>query len=414
MRLKDTIKISFNGLRTHQSRSALTILGIFIGIAAIIIIMSMGQGTQDLILQQISGFGSELIVIKPGREPKGPMDIAGTLYSDSLTKHDVELLKNKSNVPELADIMPIIMVPGSVSYKGETYRPTIMGGSAEFWADAFNIYPEEGVFFNENDIRQSNNVVIIGSKVKTELFDTADAVGKYINVRDRKFRIVGIFPSKGQVSFMNFDEVAIIPYTTAQAYFSGSSFFHEIIVQAKSSEVVNRTVRDIELTMRESHNITDPEKDDFFVVTMQGAIKQIAIIMQALTVFLAVVVAVSLVVGGIGVMNIMLVSVTERTREIGLRKAVGATNKDILLQFLLEAMGLTLAGGAIGVAFGGLLSFVISIIASQAFNLSWPFTFPVSAALLGFGISALVGLAFGLYPARQAAKKNPIEALRYE
>ena len=218
----------------------------------------------------------------------------------------------------------------------------------------------------------------------------------------------------GQVTFFNPDEIVLMPYSTAQTYLLGIDYFNEVMIKAKSPKFVARTVRDVEVTMREMHNIKNPEKDDFFVVTQKGLVLQIATIINILTIFLSSVVAIALVVGGIGVMNIMLVSVTERTREIGLRKALGATKKDIMTQFLIEAVVLTGVGGAIGILFGAILSFLVAIVLKNFMMLDWVFEFPVSAALLGFGVSALVGLVFGLYPAKQASEKSPMEALRYE
>jgi len=414
MTLKDSLKTALGGLHANKTRSALTILGIVIGITAIMLMMSIGRGAENLILNEISGLGAETIVVRPGKEPKGPSDIGGTLFADSLKKRDVELLRRKENVPELVDLMPALLVPGSVSYGGETFTPVIFGGSAEFFAGAFNMYPEEGVLFDESDIRGRASVAVIGSKVKNELFGNASALGKYIKIKDRKFRIVGIFPSKGQVAFLNFDEMVIVPYTTAQTYLLGIDYFHEVIIKTTGPEAVARTVRDIEATMREAHGITDPEKDDFFVVTQQGIVDQIRTILRTLTVFLSSVVAIALVVGGVGIMNVMLVSVTERTREIGLRKALGATEKDIMTQFLLEAIFLTVIGGIIGIVLGAVLSFTVALILSKVVNLAWTFTFPLSAVFLGVGMSAFIGLVFGLYPARNAARKSPIDALRYE
>ncbi|MDP1688743.1 MAG: ABC transporter permease [bacterium] len=414
MSIKHTLKIAINGVTSHKSRSALTVLGIVIGITGIMLMVSIGSGAENLILGEISGLGTETIVIRPGREPSGLSDIGATIFADSLKIKDLEALKKKSNVPELVDIMPILIVPGGVSYKGETYSPQIIGGSIEFFAKAFNIYPETGTLFDENSIREKASVAVIGYKVKEKLFGYSDAVGENITIKGKKFRVQGVLPSKGQVAFLNFDELIMIPYSTAQTYLLGTDYFHEIILKASSPEAVARTVQDIELTLRESHNITDPIKDDFFIVTQQAAIKQITTIIGALTTFLSSVVAIALVVGGIGVMNIMLVSVTERTREIGLRKALGATNKDILNQFLLEAVMLTGIGGFIGIMLGALFGYIASIILTNYANLNWAFVFPIGAAVLAVAVSALVGLIFGIYPARQASRKSPIEALRYE
>ena len=411
---KDSFKVAFKGLETNRSRSLLTILGIVIGITAIILMMSIGQGAESLILQQLGGLGAETIVIRPGKQPTGPSDIGETLLTNSLKTRDVESLKREENVPGLVEITPILLVPGPVSFEGETFRPTTIGSSGNFFSDVFNIYPVEGVLFDESDIAQNASVAVIGSRVAEELFSSSDALGEYITIKDRKFRIVGVFPPKGRVAFFDINELVIVPYTTAQLYLLGIDYFHEIIVKAESQEAVLRTVRDIELTLRENHGITDPEDDDFFVTTQEGIVEQVQIIIRSLTMFLSSVVAIALVVGGIGVMNIMLVSVTERTREIGLRKAVGATEGDILFQFLFEAVILTVAGGVIGIILGTGLSFLASLVLTATLGVTWIFIFPITAALLGLFVSGLVGLVFGLYPARQAARKSPIEALRYE
>jgi putative ABC transport system permease protein len=414
MQLRDIAIISIEGLKTNRTRSALTILGIVIGITAIMMMMSIGRGAEALILGEIQGLGAETVIIRPGKEPTGPSDFADTVFADSLKTRDLEALLKKTNVPHLADLMPALVVPGSVSFEGETYRPTIMGGKADFFLNTFGVRVENGVLFDEDDIRQRASVAIIGSKVAEELFGGSDSVGEYIRIKDRKFRVVGLLEPTGQVAFFNFDELVIVPYTTAQTYLLGIDYYHEIITKTDSTDNVARTVRDIELTLREMHGITDPKDDDFFVTTQEGVVEQVQTILGALTAFLTSVVAIALVVGGIGVMNIMLVSVAERTREIGLRKALGATEKDILEQFLFEAVALTAVGGVIGIILGGLLSFGASVGLSQALGVNFGFSFPISAALLGIGVSALVGLVFGLYPARTASRKSPIEALRYE
>lgn len=414
MNIKQTFKTSLLGVKTNRSRSALTILGIVIGITSIILMMSIGKGAENLILQEVAGFGAETIAIRPGQEPTGPSDIGETLFSDSLKERDIELLKRKENVPDLVEITAAVIVTGSVSFEGETYRPTIFGGSVEFFANIMNLEPGEGRFYDEGEIRARASVAVIGTKVRDELFGNDEAVGKLIKIKDKKFRVVGVFAKKGQTAFFNFDDLVIIPQTTAQAYLTGTDYYNEVLIKVSDPDVVARAVRDIEATLRESHGITDPEKDDFFVVTQEGVVKQISTIIGALTIFLSSIVAIALVVAGVGVMNIMLVSVTERTKEIGLRKAVGATNRDILMQFLFESVILTGIGGVIGVILGGLLSFVFSIALTQYAGVQWPFSFPVFAAILGLFVSTLVGLVFGIYPARKASKKSPIEALRYE
>jgi len=254
----------------------------------------------------------------------------------------------------------------------------------------------------------------LGSKVKEELFGSSDAINRIIKIKGKNFRVVGILPKKGSGSLVNFDDSAFAPYTTVQENLLGIKYFNRIVVEIDSEENVDRTVSDIEITIRNLHDITDPEKDDFYIETQEDMVESVSMVTGVLTLFLASVAAISLLVGGVGIMNIMLVSVTERTREIGLRKAVGATGKDILMQFLLEATMLTSIGGFIGIFLGASLGFLISLAITKFAGLNWGFSFPFGPALLGLGVAALIGLIFGIYPARQASKKSPIEALRYE
>ena len=412
MHIKYSMKTALNGLATHKSRSVLTILGIVIGITSIILVMSLGQGAQDLILGQVQGIGSKVIAIVPGRQPKGPTDFIST-FADSLKSKDIDALNKKANVPHLNGIMPVVFGAETAAFGSETYRPTIFGVTGLF-SEIYNIYPEKGRIFSDDEVKNYADVVIIGSKVKEELVGNDDILNQKIKIKGRNFRVIGILPKKGQSSFINFDEVAFIPYTTGQQYVFGIKHFNRIVVETDTESAVAQTVEDVKVTLRNSHNIDNPDKDDFFIETQAEAVQMVSTITNVLTLFLAAVAAISLLVGGIGIMNIMLVSVTERTREIGLRKALGATEKDILVQFLLESVILTAVGGAIGIALGASLSFLISIVLSNVLAVNWAFTFPVGAAALGVGVAAFVGLVFGIYPARQASKKSPIEALRYE
>ena len=412
MNIYQAFKTALAGLKANTSRSLLTILGIVIGIAAIIVVVAIGDSAQAMILGQIGGLGSKTIIIEPGREPQGPSDMTAIL-SDSLKERDLIALKNKANVPNLKNITPNVLVTGSVSYQGQTYRAMTLGSSA-FLANVLNIQPAEGSFFGDEDIRQHATVAIIGSKVREKLFGLSAAIGENIKIKDKNFRVIGVLPPKGQVSIINVDEVVVVPYTTAQKDLMGINHYNSMMAEAASEEVLVKTANDIKLTLRELHGITDPSKDDFHVMTQTDIANSAKMITGILTWLLISVAAISLVVGGIGIMNIMFVSVTERTHEIGLRKALGATDNNILTQFLMEAILLTAAGGVIGIIVGAGISYLVTLILSRVVAMNWTFTFPISAALIGIAVSSIIGLVFGLYPARQAARKTPIEALRYE
>lgn len=412
MKIKNTIQTAFHGLRRNTSRSLLTVLGIVIGITAIILVMSVGKGAQNLILDQIRGLGSQTIIIGPGQEPKGPSSYA-ELFTDSLKEKDVTALKKPSNVRGIQDLTPNVEQIATVSYEQETMRTNIIGTS-ELLSKILEVYPNEGTFLSDNDIKQKAKVAVIGSEVKNELFGPSNALGKKIKIKGKTFEIIGVLLAKGRVSFLDVDHMIAIPYTTAQQYLLGINYFQNIIIRVESENIIPRVVDEIKLTLRETHEIDDPSKDDFHVMTQADAAERVSMITGILTILLMSVAAISLVVGGIGIMNIMLVSVSERTREIGLRKALGATEKDIMRQFLLEAVLLTAFGGLIGIALGAFFSLITSVILTQIVGLNWNFTFPISAAILGIGVSSAIGLIFGLYPAKRASRLSPIEALRYE
>lgn len=399
------------GLGTHLTRSALTILGIVIGVAAIIIVMSLGQGAQDLILDQVSGLGPETVVLRPG---SGNSDFTSVLFSQSITQKDLETLQRKQNVPNLVSVAPFVIMTDPVEYRGEKYRPTLMGGPAEFIAGLLDVQLANGQFYTDNDIQQNARVAMIGAEIKNDLFGNSRAIGEQIQIRDRKFRVIGVFEDSSNTAGFDVNKMIIIPHTSAQTYVTGTDFYNEVMLRADVPENAEKMAYDIELTLRDEHDIGFGEEDDFHVQTQEDVIEQIETIVNVFTAFLIAVVSISLVVGGIGIMNIMLVSVSERTKEIGLRKALGARGKDILRQFLTEAVILTSIGGVVGTIIGTLISLGVSLILAQTVAEDWTFSFPVAGAFLGVGVSAGVGLLFGIYPAGQASKKSPIEALRYE
>ncbi|OGE80997.1 MAG: hypothetical protein A3E98_03770 [Candidatus Doudnabacteria bacterium RIFCSPHIGHO2_12_FULL_48_11] len=415
MKIRHSITTALKGLRSHKTRSGLTILGIVIGITAIILVMALGKGAQNLILVQIQGLGSKTLVIIPGREPSGPTDpsVIESLQSDSLGERELRELKKKENVPTLSKVMPIVFGTATSEYESETYRLTVLGATP-LAEEMYDLEISDGSFFTEEDITARADVVIIGDKIRDELFGARPALNEKIKIKGRNFRVIGIMPKKGQVSFLNLDEVAFVPYTTAQQYIFGIRYYHRVAAEADSEENIDQTVADITATLRALHNIEDSSKDDFFIQTQADLASTVSTVTNVMTLFLVSVAAISLLVGGVGIMNIMLVSVTERTREIGLRKALGAKGSDILSQFLLEAVILTGIGGVIGILLGAFWAFVVSFVLSRVLSLDWAYAFPLTPALIGLVVSASIGLVFGLYPARAASKKSPIEALRYE
>jgi putative ABC transport system permease protein len=410
------IKMAAKGLRTNKGRSFLTILGIVIGIMSIILVMAIGRGAQDLILSEVKGLGSTTMIVIPGREPTGPGDPSGmldTIMSDSLKNRELEALSNKNNVQGVKRIIPVVFGSDTASYGSSAYRPTIIGGGAGIM-DVFDKTPAAGRVFTEDEVKSNSAVVIIGSRVKDELFGESDAIGQRIKIKNKSFQVIGVLGEVGQSSLFDFDKSAIMPVSTAQFYLFGIRYFNRLIVQVKSEDLIPQTKDDIERTLRNLHSITDSDKDDFFIVTQTEIVKTISSITNALTLLLVSIAAISLLVGGVGIMNIMLVSVTERTREIGLRKAMGATKSDIMTQFIYEAIILTLTGGITGILIGAILNYVITSLIRKFGGLSWTYAFPISAAVTGVTVAAAIGLIFGLYPAMQASRKSPIEALRYE
>lgn len=413
MKIIPQLKIAASGIWVHKSRSVLTILGIVIGIMAIIMVMAIGRGAEDLILGQIRGFGARTISVEPGRMPQGLGDFY-EVFTESLKDKEVDAIMNPNNVRGDNKVAPFVGLTETISFGNEKMR-TMINGATDLWVEILDVETDEGRLFTDSEVKQLARVAVIGSEVKEELFGESDAVGEKIRIEGNNFTVVGTFPPTGNKMMMNVDELVLVPYTTAQKILLAISHYHAILVQAETEEIVEGVADDILITLRELHNITDPDKDDFHVGTMEDALSIISGVTSALNILLIAIAAISLLVGGIGIMNIMLVSVTERTREIGLRKAIGATGSDIMTQFVLEAVILTIMGGIIGIAFGAGFTWLAGY-AIRAFGgfLSWQFFFPIEAVFMGIGVAATVGIVFGLYPASQAAKKSPIEALRYE
>ena len=413
MHLRDTIKMSFTGLSSHKSRSALTILGIVIGITAIILVMALGKSAADLILGEVQGLGPNNIFIIPGQQPKGISGFGGTLLNDSLKQKDLEDLMKKENVPDAVRVVPFVFGPVTISFENQSYAGMSLGGTPDIFS-IYNLGVREGSFFTVEHDASRSSVVLLGQKIVDKLFGESDPIGQNVKIKNKNFRVIGILEPKGQSPFVNFDEAAIMPYTSLQQYVLGIRYIQRIVVQTKDLNDIPGVIKDVTLVLRTNHNISDPADDDFFIQTQADLVNTLGSITTALTVFLSSVAAISLVVGGVGIMNIMFVSVTERTREIGLRKALGATNKNILVQFLVEAVMLTVTGGIIGIALGTGLSFLVVLALKQFVGVNFAFAFPLSGAILGLVVSSSIGFIFGIFPARKASLKSPVEALRYE
>lgn len=409
------IRLAFGMIRKHRMRSALTVFGIVIGIAMVIVVLSAGEGLKSLVLGEVASFGDDWINIEikiPSAGKTSQENSSGIARGVSITtlkESDMEAIRKLDNIKDgYAGITTQVVA----SFETEKKRPSVFGVTPAY-IDITKDDIAAGRFFDDSDQQSAANVIVLGDEIKTALFGNQDAVGRTIKVSGKSFRVIGVMEPVGATGFINMDEVVYIPLKTAQKKIMGVQHVLWIIVQTRDNSIAEETAEEIRAIMRDRHDISNPDKDDFSVTTMAEALALVDTIIVGITGLLIVLVMISLVVGGVGIMNVMYVSVAERTFEIGLRKSVGATEAQIKHQFLMEAVILTLFGGGIGIILGALLSYGIAF-GAQSAGFAWAFSISIISIVISVSFSALVGLFFGWYPAKKAASLDPIMALRAE
>lgn len=416
MKLSDPIKISYKNLMAAKLRSFLTILGIIIGVGSVVLIMAIGQSAQALILDQVAGIGSNLIGVLPGAsDEKGPPAAALGIKVTTLKYDDLEALRNGKNVPEISAAAGYVMGSAAANYKENSIVASFTGTTASY-IDVEDTKVSAGRFFTKDEDSNMSRTAVVGKNIVRDLFGGEDPIGKTFKMKGQSFTVVGVFEEKGSgggFGTSSTDDSIFVPLLTAQKLLMGIDYVAFIRAKAKSADLIPYAIANVKTTLRARHNIDNPADDDFSVRDQAQAVEMITKITNVLRYFLLAIGTISLVVGGVGIMNIMLIAVNQRIREVGLRKAVGAKNKDIMLQFLIESSAISFFGGVIGIILGIVFSFVAAIV-MQALQYYWPFLVSWQSMVVAALVSIGIGMIFGLYPARKAAQISPMEALRYE
>ena len=403
MRTIDLLEETYAALSANKARSGLTILGIVIGISSVIAMISIGTGAQKSIQGSIEGLGTNLLTILPGVvQPGRGIVSSGRGSAETLKPADIDIIERIDGVdsvsPESSRRFQVVADNGNNTN-------TTVSGLTETYLTMRNLEIADGSFISAENVRSLGRQAVLGATVAKDLFPDDEPLGKSVRINGTLFRIIGVLKAKGGVGFSGPDDMVIVPLTTMQKILSGTDSYSTVTVKVADKDRMNDVQAEITTALADKHNVDEP---DFSIISQQDILGTLTTVIQTFTLFLASIAGISLLVGGIGIMNMMLTTVTERTKEIGLRKAVGAKAADISMQFLVEAVALTLVGGGIGIALGWLVAYGVNLSGVVKTSVS------LSSVLLAFGVSAFIGIIFGYYPARRASRMNPIDALRYE